>query len=136
MGKRDRDVHEESAPATQPAQPEPETKPSLEAPAAALPVETKAAALAAEPIADAAPAAEPTFPVSKLAERHGQKHSSTAGDDEPWKVDHLVASTRHGWLKYERDTGLPVTLTDADYLAALEAARGGKVHGPANKRGA
>jgi len=76
-----------------------------------------------------------TFTVAKLAVMHGQAHATTVADDSPFKADHLVASTRHGWLKHEHDTGTPVMLSEHDYLAAIDAARQGKVHAPANKRG-
>lgn len=125
MGKRDRDMHDDrGAPEAQP-----EATPTLP---------SNAPAAEASPAAAEAPTeneATKLYPVSQLAERHGQVHKGMiVADDEPFKTQHLVASTRHGWRKHHHATGEEVMLTDADYLAALEEAHKGGCHAPANRR--
>lgn len=72
--------------------------------------------------------------VSQLAEKHGQTQTVHVAGDTPFKSDHLVADVRHGWAHHTHFVGGEVRLTDAEYLAALEAAREGKTHAPAYKR--
>lgn len=50
-----------------------------------------------------------------------------------YKTDHSVAAVRHGWNWYEKHYG-PVELSEEDYLEALEFAKIGEVHEPANRR--
>lgn len=85
------------------------------------------------------PKAEPKeeaklFKLSELAKRHGMIHPIAVADDRPFKTPHLLAENKHGWLRHEHNTGSELELSDADYLAALEAAGKGSVHAPANKR--
>ncbi len=92
-----------------------------------------------------APAA-PVDSLLKLATRHGHTFHRMAKDgnlyptvpshDSVLKAAHLQADVLHGWTKHERHTSEEVLLTDADYLAAIEAAKTGKTHAPANKRAA
>lgn len=93
--------------------------------------------------AESAAPSEQTFALLELAQRHGlviafdkTQHRFQAIDqhDAPYKADHLVADVRHGWKLSESRTHEAVKLSDADYLAAVEAAKLGKTHGPANKR--
>ncbi len=92
---------------------------------------------------EVAPAGElPT--VSVLALKHGHTFHRVGKDgglyptvpahDSVFKQEHLQADVLHGWTKHERHTSLPVRLTDDDYTAAIEAAKTGKTHAPANKR--
>lgn len=80
--------------------------------------------------------ASPLAPVSTLAElakRHAQLQAAPIAGDHPYKADHVVADTMHGWTFHKLYVGTDVTLSDADYLAALEAARTGKRHAAADK---
>jgi hypothetical protein len=72
-----------------------------------------------------------TATIVELAKRHGHmlKKTPIAGDD-PFSAAHNVASVLNGWKAHEVSTGEIVTLTDADYLAAVEAAKAGKAHAP------
>lgn len=68
-----------------------------------------------------------------LAAEFGQKHAKHDPDDSPYKQDHRVADSLHGWslhnYHYQAD---PVRLTRAVYQTALEAARGIKGSHPGN----
>lgn len=92
---------------------------------------------------EAAP--EPTLlSVSELAKKHGNTFHKAGKDgalyptvwahDSVFKQEHLQADVLHGWTKHEFHSSEPVCLSDADYLAAIEAAKKGKTHAPANKR--
>lgn len=82
--------------------------------------------------------------VSELAKKHGHTFHAMAkdgklyptvpGHDSVFKTAHLLADVLHGWTKHETHTSEPVTMSDEDYLAAVEAAKAGKTHAPANKR--
>jgi hypothetical protein len=97
-----------------------------------------------EPISEreTTPTAE-VFTLAELAERHGQtfsfltregkKVTQVIPDSDPYRLDHMLACTAHGWIPHEHHYGL-VKLSDDDYLKALEAAKNGRVHAPANKR--
>lgn len=87
---------------------------------------------------------QPLSKLSALALKHGktfhrvgkdgQYYPTVPGHDSPLTQEHLQADVLHGWTKHERQTSEDVLLSDADYLAALEAAKLGKTHAPANKR--
>lgn len=74
--------------------------------------------------------------VQELAAKHGQTQPTPVPGDSPFRSEHLVADVRHGWQHHTHFVGGPVRLSDADYLAAIEAAKDGKVHAPANRRSA
>ena len=89
------------------------------------------------------PKEQTTYTLAELAERHGQDFTfltsegkrvrQVVPDADPFRTQHMMASTAHGWIPYEHNWGL-VRLSDDDYLNALEAAKNGRVHAPANKR--
>lgn len=89
-----------------------------------------------------APALPPT--VSELAIKHGytfhrlgkdgNMYPTVPAHDSVFNQFHLQADVLHGWTKRERHTSEPVRLSDEDYVAAIEAAKTGKTHAPANKR--
>lgn len=97
------------------------------------------------PAQEAAPAAQ-LQTVSELAVKHGQTFHRLGKDgnlyptvpahDSVFNQFHLQADVLHGWTKSERHTSIAVRLSDDDYLAAIEAAKTGKTHAPANKRSA
>jgi hypothetical protein len=68
--------------------------------------------------------------------RDGGMYPTVPAHDSVLKAVHLQADVLHGWTKHERHTSESVLLSDTDYLAALEAAKTGKTHAPANKRAA
>lgn len=81
----------------------------------------------AEPVA-VEPEAE--YPLKELAREFGElaKPSPDAGGFY-WR--HRVAATVHGWDRYEYNYQKPLTLTRADYEAALKAVEKDQVHTPA-----
>lgn len=102
-----------------------------------------------KPEQPSAPVAQTSAPVDtliKLAVRHGQTFHRAGADgnlyptvpahDSVLRAAHLQADVLHGWTKHERHTSEAVLLTDSDYLSAIEAAKTGKTHAPANKRAA
>lgn len=64
------------------------------------------------------------LPVTKLAKKHGQAIGSPTRD-EAFRAPHMAAAVLNGWNAYERLLGEQPKLTDAVYLAALEAAKKG-----------
>lgn len=82
--------------------------------------------------------------VEALAVKHGQTFHRMGKDgklypivpshDSVFKRDHLVADVLHGWTLYSNKGADPMRLGDDDYLLAIEAAKEGKTHAPANKR--
>ncbi len=90
--------------------------------------------------------AAPSLTLPALAVKHGQTFHRLGKDgqlyptvpahDSTFKRDHLLADVLHGWTKHETHTSEAVSLSDDDYLAAIEAAKTGKTHAPANKRAA
>lgn len=70
----------------------------------------------------------------ELAKKHGQFQGARVGGDDPFTALHNVAVMLNGLARHERTTGESVSLTDAEYLAALEEAKKGKPHAPVNKR--
>lgn len=54
--------------------------------------------------------------------------------DSPYSPDHLGADVLNGWSRLQSYTGEQPKIYQADYKAALEAAKGGKDHAPANFR--
>ena len=82
--------------------------------------------------------------VAELALKHGHTFYRQGRDgilrptmpahDSPFKAEHAQADVLHGWTLFSSHTSEEVRLSDEDYLAAIEAAKSGKVHGPANKR--
>lgn len=85
---------------------------------------------------------EPKSTLFELANRNGQlfvpnqKFHSVDAHESPFKATHQVADVRHGWTLHEKTVHQNVTLSDADYLSALDAAKKGKTHAPANFRSA
>lgn len=89
---------------------------------------------------------EPVDTLYNLAVRNGQTFHRRGKDgnlyptvpshDSVLKAEHLQADVLHGWTLHERHTSETVVLSDANYLAAIEAAKAGKTHAPANKRAA
>jgi hypothetical protein len=72
------------------------------------------------------------YTLEELAKRHNMV-AAKAYDNDPFKGPHTVAAVVHGWNRDEYFNG-PVTLSDSDYLAALEAAACGATHPAANRR--
>lgn len=82
--------------------------------------------------------------VNELAVKHGHTFHRRAKDgqlyptvpahDSVFKRWHLVADVLNGWTKESNKGGDPTRLSDADYLAAIEAAKLGKKHSPACRR--
>ena len=75
-----------------------------------------------------------TFTVKELAKRHGHHQGARVDGDDPHTALHNVASVLNGWQLHEHRTGEVVKLTDAQYLAALDAAKRGKAHEETCKR--
>lgn len=71
--------------------------------------------------------------VEKLAAKHGQLQPAPIAGDSPFSAAHAVADLLHGWAHHKLYVGGEVTMSDADYLAALEAAAQGKTHAAAFK---
>ncbi len=104
----------------------------------------QAAPKEAAPEQPAAAPAEQLKTVAELAVKHGHTFHSVGkdgklyptvpGHDSVFKQEHLQCDVLHGWTKHERHTSEDVRLSDADYLAAIDAAKAGKTHAPANKR--
>jgi hypothetical protein len=78
-----------------------------------------------------------------LAKRNGQlfnrdpkltRFQASDEHESPFKPTHQVADVYHGWSLHWRTKHQEVFLSDADYLAALQAAKLGKTHEPANRR--
>ena len=90
------------------------------------------------------PAPSVLLSVSDLAIKHGNTfhrrgkdgglYPTVASHDSVFKAAHLQADALHGWTRHEFKNSETVRLSDADYLAAVESAKSGKVHAPANKR--
>ena len=95
------------------------------------------------------PIEQPKLPVSDLALKNGLTFHVAKTDkktgkviylrqvpahDSVYKAPHLQADVLHGWSKSERLTSQETQLTEVDYLAAIEAAKTGKTHKPANMR--
>ncbi len=66
--------------------------------------------------------------------KDGNMYPTVPGHDSPFKQEHMQADVLHGWTKHERHTSEFISMSDEDYLAAIEAAKLGKTHAPANKR--
>lgn len=88
------------------------------------------------PVAEV-PAVAPELPIAKLAAKHGQLRDLkiSGSGDPPHTPEHLYASVINGWNAYELKMGVEATLSDAAYLAAIEAAKLGKAHDAAKKEG-
>lgn len=56
-----------------------------------------------------------TYTLPELAARNGQLHHKTKRP----KWSHLAAMVHHGWTAQEQSTGVPITMTDADYIDAI-----------------
>jgi hypothetical protein len=70
----------------------------------------------------------------ELAAKYKQLSRSAVGCDcSKFSGDHNVAAVLNGWNKFERVFG-PVSLTEDDYLGAIEAAKNGEAFEPANFR--
>lgn len=74
-------------------------------------------------------AEEPRLTLKQLAAKHNM-YAPRAIDGCEFKAPHAAASAMHGWRRYEYHYG-DFMLSDADYLAALEAAAANSVHLPA-----
>ncbi len=66
----------------------------------------------------------PRYPVGELAKKHGQTLKLTF----PRKrivpsAEHKAAAALHGWNDHQHHAGEPMSLTDEDYLEAIEAAK-------------
>jgi hypothetical protein len=72
------------------------------------------------------------FTVSELAKRHGQIQGAMAGEN-PMSAAHQSAAVLNAWAKTAHEQGEEVKLSDADYLAAIEAAKLGASYAPAMK---
>lgn len=68
----------------------------------------------------------------ELAAAHGHV-ARRAPDSDRYSAAHMCAAVMHGWNAHEHHYG-PIALSDANYVAALEAAACGKAHAPANRR--
>lgn len=69
--------------------------------------------------------------------RDGKKVYAAApavAGDNPHSAAHQSASFLNGWELYTNQTGAEVVLSDEDYLGAIEAAKKGEAHAPANHR--
>lgn len=86
-----------------------------------------------EPIADVVPEAA-LFTLAQLAKQHGHALNTPVAGDNGFDALHAVASVAHQWEKHERETGVPLTMSVENYLAAIEAAKEGKTHDPVNHR--
>lgn len=74
--------------------------------------------------------------VSALANKHGQTRKVREDlGDSPYSPEHMGADVLNGWARHKKFVGTEAVLSDADYLAAIEAAKVGKAHEPANKHG-
>lgn len=71
--------------------------------------------------------------LTDLAKKHGHflKLGIDGSGDPPFSPHHLAASVHNKWSVQEHTTGQEVKLSDAAYLAAIEAA---KNHVPAPKK--
>lgn len=74
------------------------------------------------------------FTATELAKRHGQYQGARVKGDDPFTALHNTAAVLNGWTLHEHKTGEIVKLGDAQYLAAIEAAKLGKPHADTNKR--
>lgn len=94
--------------------------------------------LLAVPAAPSAPTTTQDAPltVSDLALKHGHANPNgpAVAGDTPFTALHLLADSLNGWTRHKAYKAENVTLSDADYLAAIEAAKIGSAHEPANKR--
>jgi hypothetical protein len=90
---------------------------------------TAAPAVIPAPAPDVAP-----LTVAELAEKHGHSNPAPVQGDTPFTPLHLLADSLNGWTRHKAYKSEDVTLSDADYLAAIEAAKNGVAHSPANKR--
>jgi hypothetical protein len=68
--------------------------------------------------------------------KDGELYPAVPSHDSVFKATHLQADALHGWSKHEHHTSELVRLSGEDYVAAIEAAKMGKTHAPANKRSA
>lgn len=74
----------------------------------------------------------PTFDLETLAAKFGQL-APKAPDGGKFLWRHNVADFLHGWRVHEYHRG-PVTLTEADYQAALAAVDTETTHAPAMRK--
>lgn len=77
--------------------------------------------------------AETDLSLTDLAKKHGHflKLGIDGSGDPPFSPHHLAASVHNKWSVQEHTTGQEVKLSDAAYLAAIEAA---KKHVPTPKK--
>ena len=79
------------------------------------------------------PDAAPVLSLADLAKKHGQLRAVNPDlEDSPLSPEHMAAAVLHGWNAFAFFKGGQVMLSDADYLAALEAVGKGEAHGPAD----
>lgn len=86
-------------------------------------------------VPNAAPDTKPEqlLTVSELAVKHGQTRKVREDlGDTPYTAEHLSAEVANGWARHAYFVGTEARLSDADYLAAIAAAKLGKAHGPAD----
>jgi hypothetical protein len=92
-------------------------------------IETEAAE---EPIAEL-PAAD-VFDLVSLAKKKGHYKTAPIKEDSPMSAAHAVADVLNGWSRHERLTGQVLQLSEANYEAAIEAAKQGKPFAAASLR--
>lgn len=80
------------------------------------------------------PASGEFLTVTELAQKHGEYKEPSIGGDTPFTRVHLGADAAHGWTRHKVHRAKEARMTDADYLAALDAFKAGKLHEGANLR--
>lgn len=75
---------------------------------------------------------EEKLTIAELAKRHGQIQPAPIAGDDPYSADHNIAAVLNGWNWHMLHVFAGVTMTSQNYLAAIEAAKLGKPHAPAN----
>lgn len=71
--------------------------------------------------------------IDELAEKYGHKKAPKIQGDSPYSAVHAYADVSHGWSRFAMKHG-KCEIAEHDYIAAIEASKKGKTHGPANKR--